>query len=228
MKQKKYDAVIFDLDGTLLNTLEDLRESVNYGLAHYGLPKRSLEEIRHFVGNGVQRLIELAVPEGTDRQLQDEIFKTFKEHYKIHCNDKTRLYPGIPELLSELKERGFMMAIVSNKLQEGVDALWEQYFKAYLEINAAIGARDGIRKKPAPDTVMEALRILDVPRERAVYVGDSEVDIATAQNSRMDCLTVTWGFRTRQEQEQAGAVTFVERPEDMISLLYSDLQEGVK
>lgn len=218
MRNKRYEAVIFDLDGTLLNTLEDLRDSVNYGLNQYGMPQRSLEEIRHFVGNGVQRLIELAVPEGITKELQEKIFDAFKEHYKVHCNDKTRLYAGIPELLTELKRREFLIAIVSNKLQEGVDALWEQYFKEYLQ--TAIGAKDGIRKKPAPDTVIEALKILGIPRKQAVYVGDSEVDIATARNSEMDCITVTWGFRTREEQKQAGAVTFVDKPADIIPLLY--------
>ncbi len=218
MRSQKYEAVIFDLDGTLLNTLEDLRDSVNYGLAQYGMPQRSLEEIRHFVGNGVQRLIELAVPSGTELQLQEKIFESFRSHYKVHCNDKTRLYPGIEELLAELKRRGFLMAIVSNKLQEGVDALWEQYFKEFLQ--TAIGAREGIRKKPAPDTVTEALRILNIPGQRAVYVGDSEVDIATARNSEMDCITVTWGFRTRKEQKQAGAAVFVDKPAEIIPLLY--------
>ncbi len=221
MLNKKYEAVIFDLDGTLLNTLEDLRDSVNYGLNQYGMPERSLEEIRHFVGNGVQRLIELAVPEGITQELQGKIFEAFKEHYKIHCNDKTRLYEGIPELLTELKRQEFPMAIVSNKLQEGVDSLWELYFKEYL--HTAIGARDGIRKKPAPDTVIEALKILGVSRERAVYIGDSEVDIATARNSEMDCITVTWGFRTREEQKKAGAVKFVDKPEDIIPLLYTSV-----
>ena len=218
---KNYDGVIFDLDGTLLNTLEDLMDSVNYGLKAYHMPERSLEEIRCFVGNGVERLIELAVPEGTGDLEREKVFAQFKAHYKIHCNDKTGLYPGVEELLARLKEEGFAMAIVSNKLQEGVDALNEQYFDRYVE--TAIGAREGIRKKPAPDTVMEALRILDLPKERVVYVGDSEVDIATAQNVGMDCITVAWGFRTRKEQEKAGAKVFVERPEEIVELLYHDM-----
>ena len=214
MVEKKYEAVLFDLDGTLLNTLEDLRDSVNYGLKVFGMPERSLEEIRHFVGNGVEKLIERAVIDGTKETVIKEVFEIFKEHYAIHCNDKTGLYPGISEMLAALRERGFQMAIVSNKLQEGVDALQEQYFKDYLSV--AIGAREGINKKPAPDTVLEALRILGVPRENAVYVGDSEVDIATAANVGMDCITVEWGFRTRQEQEDAGAVVFVEKPEELL------------
>lgn len=218
LQEKKYKAVIFDLDGTLLNTLEDLKNSVNYGLRTYAMPERTLEEIRHFVGNGVQRLIGLALPEGVSKEEEEKVFAAFKEHYKIHCNDKTDLYPGISDLLLELKQRGFPMAIVSNKLQEGVDALAEQYFKEYL--TTAIGAKDGIRKKPAPDSVLEALRLLGVSREQAVFVGDSEVDIATARNAQMDCITVTWGFRTRKEQEEAGADTFVDRPKEIIPLLY--------
>lgn len=220
---KKYDGIIFDLDGTLLNTLEDLMDSVNYGLKAHRMPERSLEEIRHFVGNGVERLIELAVPKGTGDLEREEVFADFKAHYKVHCNDKTGLYPGIEKLLSQLKEEGFAMAIVSNKLQEGVDALHEQYFDGY--VKAAIGAREGIRKKPAPDTVMEALRILDLPKERVVYVGDSEVDIATAGNAGMDCITVAWGFRTREEQEKAGGKVFVERPEEIKGLLYGDIRD---
>lgn len=220
---KKYEAVIFDLDGTLLNTLEDLMGSVNFGLNKYHMPERSLEEIRQFVGNGVQRLIERAVPKGTDADLCSKVFDAFKEHYKEHCNDKTDLYPGIPELLAELKRLGFSMAIVSNKLQEGVDTLSRQYFEPYL--TTAIGARDGIRKKPAPDSVLEALKALNIPKGNAVYVGDSEVDIATAQNAQMDCITVTWGFRTRKEQEAAGASVFVDRPEEIIPLLYETYQE---
>lgn len=217
-EDKKYDAVIFDLDGTLLDTLEDLKASVNHGLKKNNMPERTLGEIRCFVGNGVRRLVKLSVPEGTDPEEEEKVFAAFREHYKAHCNDKTDLYPGISKLLAELKTHGFAMAIVSNKLQEGVDALSRQYFQNYLDI--AIGAGEDIRKKPAPDSVMKALRLLAVPRERAVYVGDSEVDIATAQNARMDCITVTWGFRTRKEQELAGATTFVDSPEEIIPLLY--------
>lgn len=217
---KKYDAVIFDLDGTLLDTLEDLMVSVNHALTAFQMPKRSLEDIRHFVGNGVQRLIELAVPKDTNAETVEKVFMVFKEHYALHCNDKTGLYSGIPELMTELKIRGFKMAIVSNKLQEGVDALSKQYFLPYTQV--AIGAREGIAKKPAPDTVIEALRILDIARECAVYVGDSEVDIATAANAGMDCITVEWGFRTREEQEKAGGKLFVSKPEEIIPLLYKE------
>lgn len=216
--QKRYDTVIFDLDGTLLNTLEDLQSSVNYALALYQMPQRSLEEIRRFVGNGVQRLIELAVPQKTSKEMLENVFAAFKEHYAIHCNDKTDLYPGIPELLIRLKTEGFRTAIVSNKLQEGVDTLYKQYFEKGVEV--AIGAREGIRKKPAPDSVFEAMKLLNVQKNRTVYIGDSEVDIATAHNAGLPCITVTWGFRTRKEQEEAGGDVFAESPEEVLKLLY--------
>lgn len=217
MNQHQYKAVVFDLDGTLLNTLEDLRDSVNYGLEKNGMPKRSLEEIRRFVGNGVGKLIERAVPRGTTKDEEARVFAAFKEHYAVHCNDKTDLYPGIREMLSELKKRGYLMAIVSNKLQSGVDALSELYFKDFTKV--AVGGREDMPKKPAPDMVFEALRQLAVTKDEAVFVGDSEVDIATAGNAGMDCITVAWGFRSRQEQEKAGAKVFVNSPMEIVDLL---------
>lgn len=220
MKNKKYEAVIFDLDGTLLNTLEDLLDSVNYVMSVLEMPVRSYEEVRHFVGNGIRRLLELSVPEGDRNPQFEQALTLFKKYYNEHCNDKTDLYPGIVDLLKRLKEEGFQMAIVSNKYFEGVEALKEQYFKEYLDV--AIGEREGIRKKPAPDTVLTALGELGVSRERAVYVGDSEVDLATAANTGMDCITVGWGFRTRKEQEMAGAKVFVDRPLDIMGFLYEE------
>ena len=220
MKNKKYEAVIFDLDGTLLNTLEDLLDSVNYAMSVLEMPVRSYEEIRHFVGNGIRRLLELSVPEGDKNPQFEQAFTLFKKYYGEHCNDKTDLYPGIIDLLKRLKEEGFQMAIVSNKYFEGVEALKEQYFKEYLDV--AIGEREGIRKKPAPDTVLTALGELGISRERAVYVGDSEVDLATAANTGMDCITVGWGFRTRKEQEMAGAKVFADRPLDIMGFLYEE------
>lgn len=214
---RKYDAVIFDLDGTLLNTLEDLKDSVNYALKQCGMPERTYDEIRHFVGNGVKRLMELSVPQGMENPQFEEAFSLFKEYYNRHCNDKTGLYPGIRELMEELKKREIAMAIVSNKYYEGVQALREQYFKN--DLSVAIGEKEGIRKKPAPDTVLEALKLLQIEKERAVYVGDSEVDIATARNTGMDCIVVTWGFRTRQEQEAAGGRVFVDKPLELLELL---------
>ena len=218
MRNKKYDAVIFDLDGTLLNTLEDLMDSVNFALKSLGMPERSYEEIRHFVGNGVQRLMERSVPDGKENPKFEEAFRLFRDYYGVHCNDKTGLYPGITALLKALKEENFQMAIVSNKYYEGVQRLREQYFKDSLTV--AIGEKEGIRKKPAPDTVLTALGELGISRERAVYVGDSEVDIATAANTGMDCIVVEWGFRTKQEHEEAGGRVFVKEPMEILKLLY--------
>lgn len=218
MKEKKYEAIVFDLDGTLLNTLEDLMDSVNYALGICGIPERSYEEIRRSVGNGIERLLELVVPNGLENPQFERAFTLFKEYYGKHCNDKTDLYPGIRELLDTLKREGFLMAIVSNKYYEGVQNLKQQYFKDYLQV--AIGEREGIRKKPAPDTVLAALNELKVPKEKAVYIGDSEVDIATAANTGMDCITVGWGFRTREEQEAAGGKVFVDSPMEVLGLLY--------
>lgn len=211
---KKYQAIIFDLDGTLLNTLEDLMDSVNFALRQFQMPERSLEQIRCSVGNGVRRLMELSVPEGLQNPEFEEVFRTFQTHYTEHCNDKTQLYPGIALLLQRLKARGVKMAIVSNKYHEAVQELKEMYFKEYLSV--AIGEKEGVRKKPAPDTVIEALRELEITKEQAVYVGDSDVDLKTAANSGMDCLSVTWGFRTKEELLAAGATVMINDPEEIL------------
>lgn len=214
---KAYDTVIFDLDGTLLNTLEDLADSVNYALAQAGMPFRSTEEVRRFVGNGVRRLMELSIPQGENNPRFEEIFSVFREHYFVHCNDRTGPYPHIMEMLEQLKERGYKLAIVSNKYYDAVQELRKLYFADYISV--AIGEKEGIRKKPAPDTVQEALHALESDKSRAVYVGDSEVDIATAANAGMDCIVVTWGFRTREEQKRAGGKVFADDPMDILDLL---------
>lgn len=210
---KKYDTVIFDLDGTLLNTLEDLADSVNYALRRMGMAERTLEEVRCFVGNGVQRLMELSVPGGFDNPAFEETFAAFKEYYGEHCNDKTRAYDGVVELLRELRDEGYALAIVSNKLDSAVKELSEIYFDGI--VKAAIGEKEGVAKKPAPDTVYAALEELQMPAERAVYVGDSEVDVMTAKNSGLPCISVLWGFRDRKFLEEHGAVTFAETPREV-------------
>lgn len=217
---KKYEAVIFDLDGTLLNTLEDLKNSVNYALEKEGMPVRSLEEVRRFVGNGAKRLMELVIPGGEENPKFEKVFAEYKAHYAKHCNEKTMPYPHIMELLARLKERGYKMAIVSNKFYDSVQELKKLYFEDYIPV--AIGEKEGIRKKPAPDTVMEALRELGEEKENAVYVGDSEVDIATAKNVGIDCIAVAWGFRTREEQKKAGCRIFADGPLDILELLESE------
>ena len=217
MRMKNIEAVIFDLDGTLLYTLDDLMISTNYALDKHGFETCSLEQIKYRVGNGVRELIKRCVPNGDENPRFEDVFEDFKEHYKIHCNDNSGPYEGITELLKELKKKGYKLAIVSNKFMDATKELAELYFKETIDV--AIGEKEGIRKKPAPDTVIEAMRILEVTKEKCIYVGDSDVDIMTARNSDMPCISVSWGFRTRKEQEEAGGRIFAEKPADIIDIL---------
>ena len=210
-------AVIFDLDGTLTYTLEDLMLSTNYALRQMCMPERSLDEVRRFVGNGVRRLIAQAVPEGTDPETTERCFEHFRHHYSEHCQDHTVLYPGVQPLLQELKSRGVRMAIVSNKLQSGVDALNKAFFADTVDV--AIGERQGIPRKPAPDMVGMALAALGVDSSEAIYVGDSEVDVLTARNAALPCVSVLWGFRDRAALERSGATTFISAPEQLLQML---------
>lgn len=212
-----YQAVIFDLDGTLLDTLEDLMDGVNHVLVARGYPQRSIEEIRQFVGNGLGKLIERAVPEGTSEEIQLQILDEFRVFYTDHCRIKTGPYEGIMELLQYLKEHGFKMAIVSNKNDTAVKELAKYYFADCIEV--AIGEREGIRRKPAPDSVYEALRILGVHKEQAVYVGDSEVDRETAANAGLNCISVTWGFRQESLLRSLKPEYLIHRPEEVIGIV---------
>lgn len=214
---KNYDTVIFDLDGTLLNTLEDLADAVNFVMRANQYPERTIEEVRHFVGNGIRRLMEQAVPEHVIGEEFERVFEEFKNYYTEHCQIKTCAYEGIMSLLSCLYEKRYAMAIVSNKNHAAVCELNDIYFKEY--INVAIGQKDGIRKKPAPDTVIQALKELGKDKEKAIYVGDSEVDFATAKNSGMDCALVTWGFRTVEELAEFSPTAFIDKPEELLGVL---------
>lgn len=211
---KHYELFIFDLDGTLLNTLEDLKNSVNYALQKNSQPERSLDEVRRFVGNGIRKLIERAVVPGTDLPVIDQVHKDFTEHYKIHCADNTRPYDGIIPLLVGLRTAGCKTAVVSNKADYAVSELCQQYFPDLLDY--AVGERQGILKKPAPDSVYEVLRRLQVPKELAVYIGDSDVDIETAQNAGLDSIIVDWGFRDRKFLLEKGAQVIVSAPEEIL------------
>ena len=214
---KKYETVIFDLDGTLLYTLEDLTKATNYALRRMNMPERTLDDVRRFVGNGVARLIELAVPEGTAPEVFEQTLAIFREYYDIHCNDNTKAYDGVIDLLRELKADGYALAIVSNKLDSAVKELDEKFFAEY--ITAAIGEMEGVARKPAPDMVEKALRELGVAKSDAVYVGDSDVDIQTAQNSGLDCISVTWGFRDVPFLREHGAKTMIDKPQELLSLV---------
>lgn len=215
--------IIFDLDGTLLNTLEDLADAVNYALREYGLPTHSYDAIRMMVGNGVRKLVIRAVGNEDHPQFEG-IFACFRAYYVDHCQVKTRLYDGLAEVLLQLRREGFRMAIVSNKLQAGVTELQRVYFEDLIDV--AIGEREGISRKPAPDMVNAALRELcregesiDDVRADAVYVGDSDVDILTAQNAGMPCISVLWGFRDEDFLRQHGATLLVREPKDILALL---------
>ena len=210
-------AIVFDLDGTLLNTLEDLADATNWALRKNGMPERALAEVRQFVGNGVRKLIERAVPDGEENPLFEQTFEDFKRYYVVHCQDKTSLYDGVGEMLRALKERGFKLAIVSNKLQAGVDELYDRYFRDTVAV--AIGERPEIQRKPAPDMVELALRALGVAKEEAVYVGDSDVDLQTARNSGLPCISVLWGFRDRAFLEAHGATCFTATPDEVVQKL---------
>ncbi len=209
---------IFDLDGTLLDTLNDLATSVNSALRTHYMPEHSIDDVRHFVGNGVRMLMIRAVPDGEQNPQFEAAFQTFREHYMVHSLDTTHPYQGIPELLAELKAQGKRLAVVSNKFYAATQELCHHFFPDTIEVAIGEHEAEGIRKKPAPDTVMEALRQLGVSKEGAVYVGDSEVDIATAHNSGLPCISVLWGFRSRRFLTEKGATTFAVAPSDILSL----------
>ena len=209
-----YKAIIWDLDGTLLDTLQDLADAVNHSLETYGLPVKTKEEIRAIVGRGIRHLVENAVPMGTDPATIDAVFGEFCTYYAAHSADATAPYAGIPAMLEKLSRAGVKMAIVSNKADFAVQDLVMRYFGE--EITLAVGAREDIPKKPAPDMVEYALARLGVTKAEAAYVGDSEVDVLTARNTGMDCLAVDWGFRSRETLREAGAERIFSTPQELM------------
>ena len=211
---KEYDTYIFDLDGTLLCTLEDLAASTNYALRKNGMPEHSIDEIRMFVGNGVKKLMQRAIPNGENNPKFEQTYALFRQHYLEHNLDTTHPYEGIPELLAELKRRGKHLAIVSNKFYTATQELARHFFPDTIEV--AIGERETIKKKPATDTVIEALKQLGVTAERAVYIGDSDVDIMTAKNCNLPCISVLWGFREKNFLIEHGGTTFVHHPKEIL------------
>lgn len=213
-------AMIFDLDGTLLNTLEDLYLSVNAALEHFGFPLKTREEVRQSVGRGVRNLMLRSVPEGEDNPRFEDCFLEFQKHYAAHLNDHTGPYEGIMGLLETLSERGFPMAIVSNKSDYAVKELNRNVFGRLIPV--AIGESEGVRRKPEPDTVYEAIRKLGVRKEDCVYVGDSEVDLQTAENCGIPCISVSWGFRGRKVLEDLGAERIVDTSDELLEVLLRD------
>ncbi len=213
----KLESVIFDLDGTILDTLEDLKSSVNFALEKNGLPLRTTQEIRAFVGNGIRRLIERAVPANTESHILENCFLDFKEHYKEHSADNTKPYEGIISVLEYLKGEGIKLAVVSNKADFAVQNLIEEYFPGIFHY--AVGEKDGIRRKPCPDSVNDAIKNLGVSKEKAIYVGDSEVDIETARNTGVECIAVTWGFRDKYVLECLGPEYIIDKPSQLTEIL---------
>ena len=221
-----YSAYIFDLDGTLLDTLGDLAASVNYALRTHGMPAHSIDDVRRFVGNGVRKLMERAVPEGATNPLFEDTFATFRQHYMAHSLDTTRPYNGIPETLAALKARGCRLAVVSNKMMAATQELCRHFFPDTIEVAIGEDEMAGIRKKPAPDTVFAALRELNgksltshpspLTAHSAVYVGDSDVDIETARNAGLPCISVLWGFRDREFLLSHGAQTLISHPASLL------------
>ena len=211
------DAVIFDMDGTLLDTLEDLTDAANAGLEAGGYPNRTLEEIRQFVGNGVRTLMSRAVPQGTSEQKMEECLTAFKDFYAQHWQDKTTPYEGIPQLLAALRKKGIKTAVISNKYEQAVLELCRDYFPG--SFDAARGQREDVPLKPAPDSVFSILEELGMSKERAIYVGDSEVDMDTARNAGLRSAGVTWGFRGRELLKAKGADFIIDEPRQLLTLI---------
>jgi phosphoglycolate phosphatase len=209
--------VIFDLDGTLLYTLEDLKNSVNFALEKNNFPTRTLNEVREFVGNGIESLMRSASPEGISEEAFYKCFCDFKEYYKIHSEDNTKEYDGITDVLKALKANGFLLAVVSNKADFAVNTLCKKYFPGLLD--CAIGERDGIKRKPCPDSVNEVLKEFAVDKEKCFYVGDSDVDVKTANNAGVRCIACTWGFRSKVVLERENPEYIIDSPKEILEVV---------
>lgn len=214
-----YELAIFDLDGTILDTLQDLADSVNHALISNSLKARSIDEIRSFVGNGIRKLIERSVPSDSSTKVIDKVYKDFCSYYMKHCSDSTKPYDGIAELFASLKAKGIMVAIVSNKADEAVQVLCNKFFSGLVSI--AVGEHKGINRKPSADMVNMVLRALGVSPCNSVYIGDSEVDILTAENSKMPCISVTWGFKSQGFLLENGAKQIANTTDDVLELISS-------
>lgn len=213
----KYNTAIFDLDGTILDTLEDLKISINFALTQCGMPERTIDEVRAFVGNGIRLLTERSVTKNAFPDEVEAVFSAFNKHYALHCTDHTKPYEGISGMLLSLRSEGIKTAVVSNKADYAVKILCEQYFGSLFDY--AVGARDGVRKKPYPDAVNAVLENFGTDAECAVFIGDSDVDVKTAQNAGVDCIAVDWGFRSRKVLTDAGAEIIVSSPAALTDII---------
>ena len=213
----KYQAVLFDMDGTVLDTLDDLCDSINHSLAEFSLPQVSREHVRQCLGNGAAFLVSHSIPSDSSPELEADVLAFYKPWYDAHCLIKTAPYEGILPMMQSLKEQGLRLAIISNKPDRAVQELSDAFFPGLLELS--VGESPSVRRKPAPDTVLTAASQIGLSVDQCVYVGDSEVDLQTARNAGMDCISVTWGFRDEAQLIEAGASVLVRTPEELESLL---------
>lgn len=215
----KKNTIIFDLDGTLLNTLIDLKDSTNFALSQFNYPQRTIEEVRTFVGNGVAKLIERAIPDGKNNPNFENCLEIFKKNYSENMYNKTAPYNGILFMLETLRNKGYKIAVVSNKFDAAVKELCKKYFPNLIDVAIGENEAQGIRKKPAPDTVLKALEQLGKTNDEAIFCGDSEVDIMSAQNSQMPCISVAWGFKDRKFLLEHDAKIIINNPQEIIEIL---------
>lgn len=213
----KYTTIVFDCDGTLLDTLTDLRNAVNYVLCAHDLPERSVSEVKAALGNGVAHLMRQSLPDSISEAEFNTYLDEFKAYYGEHLQDYTAPYPGMLDVLDTLRAKGYKLAIVSNKIQEGITPLNKEYFGDRLPV--AIGERPGLQRKPAPDMVLQALKELGSTHDESIYIGDSEVDVATAKNSGLLCIGVTWGFRDKQLHKDLGVKHIARKAEDIVTII---------
>lgn len=212
-----YKTAIFDLDGTLLDTLADLKNAVNYALKEFSFRERTTEEIRSFIGNGVVKLMERSTPEVTDEKTQEECLAVFRKYYLEHMSDNTKAFDGVTDILKTLREKGIKTAVVSNKLHKAVEELCQQYFPGL--IDEAIGVSVEEERKPSPVNVLKAMKNSGSDKENTVYIGDSEVDVQTAHNAGIKCIGVTWGFRDKKDLTENSCDFIAETAEEVLNLI---------
>jgi len=213
----RYDAIFFDLDGTVVDSLQDIVDAVNHTMDHFGLPRYTPEQLKPHLGWGVGHLMRAILPEHTEAEVET-VLAHYRPYYAIHAGDKSRPFDGIVPMMERLKGEGMVLAILSNKPDAAVQPLARRFFSDVVSL--AVGERENVRRKPWPDMVEAAAARLNVPLNRCLYVGDSEVDIDTAKNAGIDCACVTWGFRTREQLKKAGATVIVDTPEELEGYIY--------
>lgn len=211
-----YNTYIFDLDGTLLNTLEDLKNSTNYAMEQMGYPMHTTDEVRRFVGNGIAMLIKRAIPQGTSPEDEKKALEIFKSHYIVHLNDNTAAYPGIVDMLNDLKCKGFKTGVVTNKNEDAAKELVERYFGN--SFDCVVGHRDGLASKPDPAAVNIAMNELEAEKDKTIFIGDSDVDVMTAHNANLKCIGVLWGFRDEETLKSVGADYIVSSAKEILNI----------